>query len=220
MSAVRALSEALEFLSELLTDMIGAPGKTRELELKKFGTDQFKSFGDLTQHQRYSSSMPALTIRPLRVDEQDLLARATLGNMNWVGERFTLDDVVERPEFSHYTRLVPDRGDYGFVAERNQLSIGVVWLLFLPSTQPGYGFIDEYTPKLSIWVDESERGRGIGRELLQSALRSATERDISQVSLSVEVGNRARQLYASESFIDVEGREEDGVMLWTAQSPQ
>lgn len=184
------------------------------------GLTSFKSFEDLTQHQRYSGSMPALRIRPLRVDEQDLLVRATLGNMNWIGERFTWNDVVVRPEFSHYTRLVSNRGDYGFVAERNQISIGVVWLLFLPSTQPGYGFIDESTPELGIWVDESERGRGIGRELLQSALQATTERDITRVSLSVEVGNRARQLYASESFIDVEGREEDGVMLWTAQSPQ
>lgn len=53
MSAMRALSEALEFLSELLTYTIGVPGKTRELELKKFGTDQFQDF-------RRSDALPAL----------------------------------------------------------------------------------------------------------------------------------------------------------------
>lgn len=164
--------------------------------------------------------MNSVNLRLLRSDEHGLLTRATLGNMNWVGERFAVEDILENNEFKHYTQLLPDRGDYGFVAERSQIPIGAVWLLFLPSTAPGYGFIDENTPELSIWVDASERGRGTGRKLLQRALRSARERSIATVSLSVEAGNKARQFYASENFVDVAGREEDGVMLWTAQSPR
>ena len=61
--------------------------------------------------------MMALELRPLRPEETSLLLRATLGNMNWCGERFAMDDVLSRPEFSHYVTIRPERGDFGVVAE-------------------------------------------------------------------------------------------------------
>ena len=38
--------------------------------------------------------MDTIRMRALAPDEVALLERATLGNMNWCGERFTLADVV------------------------------------------------------------------------------------------------------------------------------
>ena len=61
----------------------------------------------------------AWTERALTGEDVPLLARATLGNLNWNERRFTVRDVEERPEFRHYTQLVPERGDFGFVAERS-----------------------------------------------------------------------------------------------------
>ncbi|GAA1371529.1 GNAT family N-acetyltransferase [Luteococcus sanguinis] len=153
------------------------------------------------------------TLRPLRADEQDLLQRATLGNMNWCGERFTMSDVLTRPEFAHYTRIHPERGDFGVVAERGGVVVGVCWAQLLPADDRGYGFVDEATPETSLWVEPGSRGRGHGRRLLEALIASARTAGLQRLSLSVEGENHARGLYESLGFVAVAGREDDGVML-------
>lgn len=168
----------------------------------------------MTDHTAVSPSQPRL--RALSTVESELLVTATLGNMNWCGERFTRDDVVGRPEFAHYTRLVPERGDVGVVAEDPDTGdvLGVAWAQRLPIDDPGYGFIDADTPEASLWVAPSVRGRGVGRALLRALLRAAAGAGATRVSLSVEEGNDVAQgLYRSEGFVEVPGREVDGVML-------
>ena len=157
--------------------------------------------------------MMALGLRPLRPEETSVLQRATLGNMNWCGERFAMDDVLSRPEFSHYVTIRPERGDFGVVAEVDGNPIGVCWSQFLPADDPGYGFVDEQTPEASLWVSRDARGQGLGRRLLQALVSEAKARGLGQISLSVEPDNFAKQLYGSLGFEDVAGREGDGVML-------
>ena len=99
-------------------------------------------------------------MRELRADDRDLLLEATLCNVNWVEERFTRDDVLTNPYFRHYHDPWQE-SDFGYVAENsNGRAIGVVWLRFFTADDPGFGFVDEATPELSIWVAEGERGRG------------------------------------------------------------
>lgn len=93
-----------------------------------------------------------VTLRPLAAVDDGLLVEATLGNLNWSGPRFTLQDVLDRPEFRHYTRLAPDRGDFGVVAEHEGRPVGVGWAQLLPAEDPGYGFVDGTTPEVSLWV--------------------------------------------------------------------
>ncbi|MFT3942221.1 MAG: GNAT family N-acetyltransferase [Ancrocorticia sp.] len=158
--------------------------------------------------------MDTIRMRALAPDEVALLEQATLGNMNWCGERFTLADVRERPEFAHYTRIVPERGDFGVVAEQDGEVLGVAWAVFLRSSDPGYGFVDEHTPEVSLWVDGNARRQGLGRILLQALISETVLRGIGQLSLSVEDCNYAKTLYASEGFEDVSpGGEADGIML-------
>ena len=163
-----------------------------------------------------------MRIRPLLVADGPVLAVATLGNVNWSGERFTAEDVAEQPALRHYCHLVPSRGDFGVVAEedgepsgRDGGVLGVAWALFLPPEEPGFGFVDASTPELSLWVREGSRGRGVGRLLLRALQQEALRRGVGTLSLSVEEGNRARMLYAAEGFVPVEGREQDGVMSWS-----
>lgn len=157
-----------------------------------------------------------LTTRPLAATDAPLLTQATLDNLNWSGMRFTAHDLEHGPEFAHYTHLVPERGDFGVVAERRGETVGVGWALFLPATEPGYGFLDEATPEVSLWVRQDTRRRGVGRTLLRRLQQEARERGVAGLTLSVETGNDARRLYAAEGFTPVAGREHDGVMVWVA----
>ena len=160
--------------------------------------------------------MTDLSTRDLTAADDRLLRIATLGNVNWAGERFAVRDVVDRPEFAHYTRLDVARGDFGFVAEHDDTAVGVVWAVFLPAEDPGYGFIDGRTPEASLWIDAGMRGHGLGRRLLRLLKDEARRRGTLAVSLSVEEGNLAERLYESEGFRDVPGRESDGVMIWSS----
>ena len=85
----------------------------------------------------------------------------------------------------------------------------------MPPDDPGYGFLDEDTPEVSLWVREDWRGRGLGRALLRRAQDDARTRQVPRISLSVEADNYAKKLYLAEGFVDVPGREADGVMAWS-----
>ncbi|WP_245700479.1 GNAT family N-acetyltransferase [Geodermatophilus siccatus] len=150
-----------------------------------------------------------MTTRPLTVGDRELLRTATLANVNWSGEqRFTHRDVDERPDLRHYTLFRPERGDLGFVAVTQGLVVGAVWALFLGSDDPGYGFVADGVPELSLCVWSGYRGRGIGGELLQQALTEARRRGIGRVGLSVEAGNPSVRLYRSAGFTPVPGAAE------------
>ncbi|WP_238599257.1 GNAT family N-acetyltransferase [Corynebacterium heidelbergense] len=155
----------------------------------------------------------ALVFRPLHSDEQGLLEEATLENMNWCGQRFTMCDILRERKFAHYTRVDADRGDFALAAVRQGDVVGVVWAQFLGSADPGYGYVDDFTPEVSLWVHSEARKRGIGRQLLRAVVQAGRQRGFQQLSLSVEEGNHARELYESEGFVAVAGREEDGVMI-------
>jgi ribosomal protein S18 acetylase RimI-like enzyme len=149
------------------------------------------------------------TTRPLTVGDRELLRTATLANVTWSGEqRFTYRDVDERPGLRHYTEFRPERGDLGFVAETQGLAVGVVWALFLDSDDPGYGFVADGVPELSLSVWSGYRGQGIGGELLREALAEARQRGIGRVGLSVEAGNPSVRLYRSAGFAPVPGAAE------------
>lgn len=150
-----------------------------------------------------------VTTRPLTGDDRELLRTATLANLNWTGEaRFGLRDVDERPDLRHYTGFRSERGDLGLVAEQDGRSVGVVWVLFLDADDPGYGFVADGVPELSIWVAPSARGQGLGGGLLRAALDEARRRGVERVSLSVETGNPAVHLYRRSGFRSVPGAAE------------
>ncbi|MFK5584867.1 GNAT family N-acetyltransferase [Serinicoccus sp. LYQ131] len=158
--------------------------------------------------------MRDLVVRPLVTTDEPLLAAATLENLNWTGRHFTMKDVQERPEFRHYTQLVLGRGDFGLVAGDAGGSLAVASAMFFPADDPGYGFLDESTPEISLWVREDFRGRGVGRLLLRRLQQETATRGLPGLSLSVEAGNYAKRLYASEGFRQVIGRKQDGLMMW------
>lgn len=152
--------------------------------------------------------------RELRVGDDGILRQATLANVNWSAPRFSMDDVVSRPDFVHYTRLVPERGDFGFwLAHDDGEWMSVVWLLFLPSGDPGYGFVRDGVPELSVSTRKAARGLGHGRRLMQHALAAARARGVEAVSLSVEAGNPAVRFYESVGFVPAADAAEGTMLL-------
>jgi ribosomal protein S18 acetylase RimI-like enzyme len=78
------------------------------------------------------------------------------------------------------------RGDAGFVAFEGRNPYGAAWYRLFPEGEPGFGFVDERTPELTIAVAPSRRGQGVGRDLLDALLGRAREDGYEALSLSAE----------------------------------
>jgi GNAT superfamily N-acetyltransferase len=96
-------------------------------------------------------------------------------------------------------------GDAGVVAEEEGRPIGAAWFRRFTADEPGYGFLDESTPEISIAVDPGHRGRGVGTALLRALCERGVDDGIAALSLSVERANPARRLYGRLGFVEVEG---------------
>lgn len=141
------------------------------------------------------------TVRALRPDEQDLLARATVENVNWSGPRLTAEQVAGVPSLAHYFTPWPSNGDFGLVSEDAEgAPIAVAWLRHFAASDPGYGFVEESIPELGVWVVEEHRGAGLGTGLLTGLIEQARSQNLRGISLSVENGNPARSLYERLGF--------------------
>jgi GNAT superfamily N-acetyltransferase len=164
---------------------------------------------------RSASGALGLRKRCLRVSDHRILAEATLANLNWKGERFTAADVQQTPAFCHYSKMDPSRGDFGVIAEDDRGWAGVVWVLFLPADHPGYGFVSPEHGELSVCVHERVRRAGLGRELMLDVIQIARQRGYPGLSLSVEAGNGARELYCSLGFVVADPGTLPGTMILT-----
>lgn len=105
-------------------------------------------------------------------------------------------EIVFRPDLARYVRGFGDRsGDVGVIAEADGHPIGAAWVRQMSHDDPGYGFVDDVTPELSIAVVSGRRGHGVGTELLGALLRR-----VERCSLAVDQRNPARRLYERLGF--------------------
>ena len=64
-------------------------------------------------------------------------------------------------------------GDEALVAIDEFQPVGAAWYRLFEQDEPGYGFVDEETPELTIAIVPSRRGRGLGEQLLSALLERA-----------------------------------------------
>jgi GNAT superfamily N-acetyltransferase len=104
------------------------------------------------------------------------------------------------------------RGDAGVIAFDGPNIFGAAWYRLFPAAAPGFGFVDEETPELTIAVGPSHRGHGTGGELLEALLERARSDGFPRVSLSAEPGQTG--FYEKHGFR--EQRREDGTVTMVA----
>jgi ribosomal protein S18 acetylase RimI-like enzyme len=115
----------------------------------------------------------------------------------------TADEVIADPRYARYLTGWPRQGDYGLVAEQDG-SVGAAWYRTYTAANPGYGFVAEDVPELSIAVVASRRYEGIGRRLLLDLIDASLAQGYAAMSLSVREKNPARRLYESAGFVLIE----------------
>jgi GNAT superfamily N-acetyltransferase len=103
-------------------------------------------------------------------------------------------------------------GDLVLIAHETGNRVGAAWLRLFPAVEPGYGFVDEETPELSISVVPSRRRHGVGQELLDALLAKARTAGHAALSLSVEKGSPAVAFYERNGFEPV-GESEGGLVM-------
>jgi ribosomal protein S18 acetylase RimI-like enzyme len=104
-------------------------------------------------------------------------------------------------------------GDVAVVAADGPNPVGAAWFRRFTADEPGYGFVDEATPELTIAVVPSKRKHGVGQELLDALLERARAEGVTQVSLSVEDGSPAVAFYERNGFEPVGERGDALTML-------
>ena len=101
-----------------------------------------------------------------------------------------LNEDTERPVY-RYVQNWGRAGDAGVIALEGPHSYGAAWYRLFSADEPGFGFVDERTPELTIAVVPSRRGKGAGKELLEALLAQARADGFRTVSLSAEHGQTA-----------------------------
>ena len=93
-------------------------------------------------------------------------------------------------------------GDAGVIAFDGRGPYGAAWYRVFSTDEPGFGFVDEATPELTIAVVPSRRGQGVGAELLEALLAQARTDGFAAVSLSAE--KEQTGFYEHHGFVPVE----------------
>lgn len=147
-----------------------------------------------------------MSVMDLRLAEPSDLAALEgmlLEAVNWNPDRhqLTLEEMRENDTLVRYVEGWPSDGDAGVIAENENRVIGAAWYRRFARDRPGFGFIDEFTPEVSVAVAHGRRGRGVGSQLLAALIEIGRERDFEGLSLSVDSRNRAVNLYRRLGFV-------------------
>ena len=103
-------------------------------------------------------------------------------------------------------------GDAAVIAIDVFQPVGAAWYRLFKREAPGYGFVDEQTPELTIAVVPSRRGGGLGGQLMDALLERARDEGHHSISLSAQRGQTG--LYERYGFLPVE--EKDGTVTMKA----
>jgi GNAT superfamily N-acetyltransferase len=129
-------------------------------------------------------------------DEPFLLEMLYLALFVPPGEPLLSRSVLGDPAIARYVESWGTGArDRGLIAVVDRMPVGAAWQRCFRASEPGYGFVNEEIPEVSIAVLPAYRGRGIGSRLLEELLRGA-----DATSLSCDPANPAWRLYRRLGF--------------------
>jgi RsiW-degrading membrane proteinase PrsW (M82 family)/GNAT superfamily N-acetyltransferase len=157
----------------------------------------------------------AIDVRLAGPGDIDFLSAMLLETANWDGRRaVTLEGMRQSPGIWLYLDGWQRSTDFGFILDDGGIPVGAAWARFFTASNPGYGYVDDAIPELSIAVVAARRHAGFGDELLQRLITAARDLGLAGLSLSVEDGNEsARALYLKRGFRVVGRRGDSDTML-------
>ena len=94
-------------------------------------------------------------------------------------------------------------GDTALIAMEGGHRIGAGWFRLFRESAPGYGFVDEQTPELTVVVVPSRQGQGIGKLLLAGLIDRARGDAYRALSVSVERGSADAATFEDGGFEQV-----------------
>lgn len=156
-----------------------------------------------------------MNIRPATKDDvsflKTMLYEAARWNPDWPRE--PIEEVLADPMLVRYHEGWGRPGDGGVIAEIEGEPVGAAWYRLFPTEAPGYGYVDDKIPELSIAVVPMHRRKGIGHALLRACMVQAREEGFQALSLSVAVHNRSRMMYQRAGFEKVSEDGDSWVMV-------
>jgi len=98
-------------------------------------------------------------------------------------------------------------GDHGVIAQRGQRVAGAAWWRHRTAANPGYGYIADDIPELTVGVRPEYRRQGVASAMLSWLEAEAARLGIRALSLSVEHDNPARPLSRKAGYSPAGGDE-------------
>lgn len=155
-----------------------------------------------------------IAIRPVRPEDLTFVEEMFVAAANWDPTRPAepYERLLETGRLGRYILGWGRPGDVGSIAWAGDTPAGAAWRRFHPEAEPGYGFIAESIPEVSIAVRTAWRGKGIGASLLDALAEDARRSGLTALSLAVETANPALRLYLRQGYRIVRSSDEDHVL--------
>jgi ribosomal protein S18 acetylase RimI-like enzyme len=164
-----------------------------------------------------SDNCRVIRTRAANDGDRDFLADMLVEAINWNpdGGHFAPEVVLAFSQNARYVVGWPRSGDFGLIAETTGgRRVGAAWWRHFSAAEPGYGYLADDVPEVSIGVVAAHRGRGIGDQLLTELEAAARDAGVRALSLSVEPANPARRLYERHGFRTVGTSGGSETMWW------
>ena len=108
--------------------------------------------------------------------------------------------VLDLPEIAKYVECWGRKGDFGVKMVADDKIIGAIWGRLFTARNPGYGFVSDQIPEITMAMLPGFRNQGFGTKLYHDFEILAEECGFQKLSLSVDKANPACRFYLREGY--------------------